>query len=76
MRVPNYIKVKMHRIATLQKQAASLSAEVDNWFIEHGLILKNFAVVMASHSKSLIMEMMLLMSFAIVLLPVSLEGHE
>lgn len=36
MRVPNYIKVKMHRIATLQKQAASLSAEVDNWFIDHG----------------------------------------
>lgn len=36
MCVPNYIKVKMHRIATLQKQAASLSLEVDNWFIKHG----------------------------------------
>lgn len=40
MRVPNYIKVKMHRIATLQKQSALLSAEVDNWFIEHGFSIE------------------------------------
>lgn len=36
MCVPKYIKIKMHRIATLQKQSTALSQEVDNWFITHG----------------------------------------
>ena len=36
MKIPNYIKHKMHQIADLQSKAADLSAVVDNWFVDHG----------------------------------------
>ena len=36
MKIPNYIKHKMHQIAYLHSKAAAISSVVDNWFIEHG----------------------------------------
>lgn len=36
MKIPKHIKEKMHKIAQLNQQSASLSNEVDDWFIRHG----------------------------------------
>lgn len=42
MKIPNYIKHKMHQIADLQYKARELSAVVDNWFVEHGFDIEEF----------------------------------
>ena len=36
MKVPEYIRDRMHKIADYHKKAAKLSETVDNWFIKHG----------------------------------------
>lgn len=36
MKVPKHIRDKMHKVADLHYRAASLSADVDNWFVDHG----------------------------------------
>lgn len=36
MKVPQYIRRKMHRLAALSHQAAKLSREIDKWFEERG----------------------------------------
>lgn len=36
MKVPRYIQDKMHKVAELHHKAANISADVDNWFIDHG----------------------------------------
>ena len=36
MKIPKYIRDKMHKLAYLHYKAAELSKVVDNWFIEHG----------------------------------------
>lgn len=41
MKVPKYIKEKMHKIAEFQRKASDLSLEVDNWFIEHGFNMED-----------------------------------
>ena len=36
MKVPKYIRDKMHKVAELHHKAADISTEVDNWFVDHG----------------------------------------
>ena len=36
MKVPKYIRDKMHKVAELHRKAADMAAEVDNWFVDHG----------------------------------------
>lgn len=36
MKVPKYIRDKMHKVAEFHHKAAELSTEVDNWFVDHG----------------------------------------
>lgn len=43
MKVPKYIRDKMHRIATLHAQAIELTREVDIWLIEHGINLDDIS---------------------------------
>lgn len=36
MKVPNYIRFKMHRLAAIEQEAAVLSKEIDQWFESKG----------------------------------------
>jgi len=36
MKIPKHIKDKMHRVADLNYKSATLSSEIDNWFVAHG----------------------------------------
>jgi hypothetical protein len=41
MRVPKYIKDKMHQIAALSHKSGELSREVDAWFISKGFEIED-----------------------------------
>ena len=36
MKVPEYVRRKMHRLADLQSKATVLSREIDDWFMKNG----------------------------------------
>lgn len=36
MRVPDYIRFKMHRLAAIEQEAIVLSKEIDQWFEKKG----------------------------------------
>ncbi len=36
MRVPNYIRAKMHQVAKYSKRIGNLEADIENWLDNHG----------------------------------------
>lgn len=36
MKVPKHIQDKMHKVAELHRKAADISADVDDWLVDHG----------------------------------------
>lgn len=43
MKVPEYVRRKMHRLADLQSKATVLSREIDAWFMENGFDIEELS---------------------------------